>query len=99
MHRLVQLGRLLTSISFTSTFSVSSYPPADYYPSNTLDMFNNLRSYINALSIAIVVICFILVPYKMHLHAVTLIYIPAQIYISYGLLPASFTDWLQYTLQ
>ena len=53
----------------------------------------------SALSIAIVILCLILVPKRMHLHAVTMIYIPAQIYITYTILPAVYTDWIQNTLQ
>ena len=53
----------------------------------------------SALSIAIVILCLILVPKRMHLHAVTMIYIPAQIYITYNILPAVYTDWIQNTLQ
>ena len=35
----------------------------------------------------------------MHLHAVTMIYVPAQIYICYMVIPAVYTDWIQNTLQ
>jgi hypothetical protein len=87
-------GRLLATITFSGSFSVTSYPPASYYPDSTLNAFNLLRKYIAALSVALIVLCFILVPKRMHLHAATLIYIPAQIYISYVLTPSKYTDWL-----
>ena len=89
-------GRLLNAITFSNEFTLDSYPPANYYPDTTLDRFNLLQSYMGSLSIALLVLCLILVPKRMHLHSLTLIYVPAQMYITYGLIPSSETDWIQY---
>jgi len=35
----------------------------------------------------------------MHLHSLTLIYIPSQIYITLGVGADGYTDWIKYTLE
>jgi hypothetical protein len=35
----------------------------------------------------------------MHLHSLTFIYLPAQIFITYGLVADPFTDWIKFSLQ
>lgn len=42
---------------------------------------------------------FILIPKKMHLHALTVVYIPAQIFVTFGLVGDEYTDWIMYVLQ
>lgn len=44
-------------------------------------------------------LCLVIVPKKMHLHAVTLSYLPAQIFISYGIVADGYTDWIKFTLE
>ena len=35
----------------------------------------------------------------MHLHSISFVYIPAQIFIVYCLVASRYTDWVQYSLQ
>jgi hypothetical protein len=35
----------------------------------------------------------------MHLHALTIIYTPSQIFITYGLVADQYTDWIQYSIK
>ena len=91
--------RQLATLTFDSTFSIDTYPPALYYPDTTLTSFTQLQSYITALSIALLVLSFIIVPKRMHLHTLSFVYIPAQIYVAYCLTASKLTDWIQYTLQ
>lgn len=92
-------ARLLTTVAFSSTIQVDTFPPANYYPDTTLDKFTLYKTYLTALSIAILVFCFILIPKRMHLHSVTLLYIPAQVFLTFGLVPQQYTDWIQFTIQ
>lgn len=46
------------------------------------------------MAIALLVLCLILVPKKMHLHVVTLSYLPAQVFITYGIVADGYTDWI-----
>lgn len=89
--------RMLT-ISFSSTFNVETYPPAIYYPPATSTQFSQLQYDLTALSICLLVLSFILVPKKMHLHALTVVYLPAQIFIAFGLVADSYTDWIKFSV-
>ena len=90
---------MLTSLTFSSTISLDTYPPANYYPSTTLATFTSLQNYISALATALLVLCLILIPRRTHLHSLTLVYLPAQLFLTFCLLPSAYTDWLQFTLQ
>jgi hypothetical protein len=92
-------SRQLVSISFESTFSIETYPPALYYPDTTLTSFTQLQNYITAVSIALLVLALIIVPKRMHLHSLSFVYLPAQIYVTYCLNTSKLTDWIQFTLQ
>jgi hypothetical protein len=35
----------------------------------------------------------------MHLHALTVVYLPAQIFITFGVVADQYTDWIKYSLQ
>lgn len=98
-RRLLEENRLLASLSFSSTINLDTYPPAYYYPDTTLSLFNSLQSYISALATALLVLTLILVPKRTHLHSLTLISLPAQLFLTYAILPSSYTDWIQYTLK
>ena len=91
--------RVLANIIFSTSFDISPFPPADYYPDNTLATFTAYRNYLNALAIALLVLSVVLVPKRMHLHALSSAYLPALLYIGFGILPANYTDWVQFTLQ
>ena len=86
-------------MSFSSTISVDTYPPAVYYSPSVFSNFDRLQYNITALSICLIVLSFILVPKKMHLHALTVVYIPAQIFVAFGLVADEYTDWIMYVLQ
>lgn len=86
-------------MSFSSTISLDTYPPAVYYSPSIFSKFDRLQYNITALSICLIVLSFILIPKKMHLHALTVVYIPAQIFITFGLVADDFTDWIMYSLQ
>jgi hypothetical protein len=91
--------RLLAAIAFSTSFDLSTYPPATYYPDSTLARFTLLQKYTTGLAVGLLALCLVLIPRKMHLHSATLGYVPAQIYILYTLIPSAYTDWVQYVLQ
>jgi hypothetical protein len=91
--------RLLIDVSFSSTINLNTYPPAVYYSPSVTSQFTQLQYDTAALSICLLVLSLILVPKKMHLHALTVIYLPAQIFLSYGLVADDYTDWIKYTIQ
>ncbi len=92
-------SRLLATLALSSSISISTYPPADYYSDPTLKQFDLYQNYISALCLALLVICFVLIPKRSHLHNISLVYLPAQIFIVYGVLPSSETEWILYTLK
>lgn len=92
-------GRMLVTIKFSTSFDILPFPPADYYPDNTLSTFTTYRNYINALALTLLVLAVIIVPKRMHLHALSLGYIPSLIYLGMGVTPANYTDWVQFTLK
>lgn len=89
----------MLTTAFTTSLGLNIYPPATYYPDTTLQEFSILKDNITALAIALLVLCMVLVPKKMHLHAVTLAYLPAQIFITYGIVADGYTDWIKFSLE
>ena len=89
----------MLTTAFTASLDLNIYPPATYYPDSTLQQFSRLKDNITALAITLLVLCLVLVPKKMHLHAVTVSYLPAQIFITYGIAADGYTDWIKFTLE
>lgn len=58
-----------------------------------------MKDNISVLAIVLLVLCLALVPKKMHLHAVTLAYLPAQVFITYGIVADVYTDWIKFCLE
>jgi hypothetical protein len=44
-------------------------------------------------------LCLLLIPSKVHLHSVTLIWIPAYLYLVYGVAMENSTDWVKWSLE
>jgi hypothetical protein len=91
--------RMLATITFSSSFNLNTYPPAVYYPPSTSAEFSQLQYDLTAVSICLLVLAFILVPKKMHLHVLSVAYLPAHVFITYGLVADQYTDWIKYSLQ
>ena len=92
-------SRLLQIVNFNSSFTLATYPPAIYYSDTIITSFNSLKYYLSILLACLLILSFVLVPKKMHLHSLTFVYIPAQIFITFGVIDEMYTDWVKYTLQ
>ena len=77
---------------------MDTYPPANYYEDSTQSTFKRIRDYLTAFSIGAIIVGWVLIPKKMHLHALSVLCLPAQILVMFGLCATGKSDWLQYTL-
>lgn len=83
--RLLQSSNI--TLVFSETFTVASYPPANYYSDEEISSFTYLKNIIYSCSI--VLLCLsafnFLFPRKMYIHLILGACLPAQLFIYFGL--------------
>lgn len=94
--------RLLQTVYLNSSFdfTVNTYPPANYYPTQTIDLFDLFSKLIKAFSIASLVLavgCYI-GKKRTVLYSIELASLLVLIYISQGYGLDTYIDWLGYTI-
>jgi hypothetical protein len=72
----------LAAITFTSTFNIVAFPPANFITTPIFDFYDIVEKIIYGVSIALVIFNFVIVPKKYGLHSVTFSWIVPYIFIT-----------------
>jgi hypothetical protein len=94
--------RLLQSITlnFNTNFTITSFPPANYYEEQTMSTYATLQKIIYASAIVLLSLCLLNILFikKTHIHIFLSASLPAQIFIIIGLVSEKYTDWIKWSL-
>lgn len=89
------------TLTFTQSFTLSSYPPANYYADSEVSSLTTLKNAVFVCGLILLILCAInfLFVRKMYIHLIISACMPAQIFILYGLAAENNTDWIKWSLE